>query len=126
MEGKDLPSQTVLVTWRDAHSDVDGWISIADIDPEPCICHSVGFLLEDVKPDHVSLAQTHNDGRVDSVIHIPRAMVLEVENLELRNGPSAARPTPHRGLPEEGKSSWIPGTGRAGEADPDPGVLKNC
>ena len=125
MEKKDLPGRMVIVTWLDAHADVAGWMTIADIDPDPCIVYSVGFLLDGVKTDHVSLCQSSSDGRLDSVLHIPRAMVLEVENLEIENGPAPARPTPHRGLPEKGKPSWLPGAGRAREADPTSRVIEN-
>ncbi|NBW38773.1 MAG: hypothetical protein EBR30_27885, partial [Cytophagia bacterium] len=88
--------------------------------PDPCIVYSVGFLLDGVKTDHVSLCQSSSDGRLDSILHIPRAMVLEVENLEIENGPAPARSTPNRGLPEKGKPPWLPGAGRAREANSYP------
>ena len=125
MEGKDLPGRMVIVTWLDAHADVAGWMTLADIDPDPCIVYSVGFLLDGVKTDHVSLCQSSSDGRLDSVLHIPRAMVLEVENLEIDNGSARPHPTLNRGLPEKGKSSWLSGAGRAREADSYPRVVED-
>lgn len=124
MEGKDLPGRLVIVTWHDAHADVSGWLTLSDIDPEPCVVHSVGILLEDAKAGHVSLCQSSSDGRLDSILHIPRLMVVEVETLEIGHGSTAAPSTPHRGLPEKGKPSWLPGAGRAGETDPAARVLK--
>lgn len=100
MEGKDLPGQLVLVTWTDAHADVDGWIDVEDIEDEPCLVYSVGMMLDDPKTGHLSLAQSVTHGRIDSVIHIPRKMVVAVENLEPKNASTSTYPLPDRLLPE--------------------------
>jgi len=77
----------VKVIWKDAHSDADGWTDLDDLerDHEPYIVQSVGLLLfpgRGQKRKHISLAQSLTiDGHVDSVLHIPKPMVLEVVNL---------------------------------------------
>ena len=73
-----------IVTWHDTHSDGDGWLEIGDIDPAPCVVHSVGWLIpthEGGKPDHVTLYQTRIEDteQVDSVAHIPVGMVVKVK-----------------------------------------------
>jgi hypothetical protein len=72
----------VRVTWHDAFADVSGWCSVLEIDDAPCIVTSVGFLCEDAKPDHVTIAQSWNDHEhVDSVLHVPVAMVKSLQIL---------------------------------------------
>jgi hypothetical protein len=75
-----------LITWHDTHSDDQGWLHIGDIDPTPCVVHSVGWLIpthEGGKPDHVTLYQTRIEGtdQIDSVAHIPVGMVVKVKLL---------------------------------------------
>ncbi len=79
----DSTSKMVRVWWRDAHAATQTWSPVEEIDPEPCIVVSVGFVLSDVKPDHVVLAQSFIDdqGEVDHVLAIPSAMVVRVESL---------------------------------------------
>jgi hypothetical protein len=77
----------VKVIWKDAHADAYGWTDLADLerDHEPYVVESVGLLLspgKGQKRKHVSIAQSLTiDGHVDSVLHIPKRMVLEVVNL---------------------------------------------
>lgn len=79
-------NELVLVVWRDAHADRSGsWLDLEDIDDEPYIVHSAGFLLRDVKKNHVSIAQSlgADDGVVDHVLHVPKEMVIAVTSIEL-------------------------------------------
>lgn len=83
MTSRDL--QMVCLWWRDAHAVTDTWTAIEELDDEPCIVHSIGFLLRDVKPGHIVLAQSMIDGEeygdVDHVLAIPSAMVVRIESL---------------------------------------------
>lgn len=73
----------VKVTWLDAHAVTTGWEPIEELDPDPCVVESVGFLLPDVKAGHVTLAQSWIDGNeeVDHVLSIPTKMVTRLEVL---------------------------------------------
>ncbi len=73
----------VRVWWRDAHAATETWTDPAEIDDEPCIVLSVGFLLSEVKPGHLVLAQSQilDHGDVDHVLAIPTAMVVRIESL---------------------------------------------
>lgn len=69
----------VRITWHDAFADVEGWMESSDIDAEPCVVQSVGFLIPDAKPGHVTLAQSMNShDDFDSVLHVPVGMVVNV------------------------------------------------
>ena len=69
----------VLVEWNDAFSENSGWLSREDIDAEPMRTRSVGFLLEDAKPQHVVIAQSMNTAEsLDSILCIPVAMVTRL------------------------------------------------
>ena len=76
----------VLVIWNDAHAGTSTWERIEDlVDNEPYEVKSVGFLMTTKaggKRSHVSITQSWSaDGCVDSVLHIPVAMVQQVINL---------------------------------------------
>jgi len=69
----------VLVEWEDAYSYQESWISVDEIGDEPMKTISVGILLEDAKPNHVVIAQSHNgDDDYDSVLCVPVAMVTRL------------------------------------------------
>lgn len=70
----------VLVVWHDAHAIAEGgWCQINDIDHEPCVVQSIGWLLADTKRDHVVLAQSvTGDGTFDAVLCVPVAMVQKL------------------------------------------------
>lgn len=69
----------VLVVWHDAFSDVSGWSEVVDMDDEPCVVESVGYLVPDAKNGHVVVAQSVNsNGQMDSVLCVPVAMVQRV------------------------------------------------
>ena len=66
----------VCISWHDAHAD-SRWIEVTEIDNEPYLVTSIGYLMPKAKKGHVSLAQSFGaDGFVDSVLHIPRGMVV--------------------------------------------------
>jgi hypothetical protein len=72
----------VLVIWHDAFAITDTWIEVEDIDDEPCVTHSVGWLLPDAKKDHVVICQsTNSEDTIDSVLAIPVAMVKDTKLL---------------------------------------------
>ena len=68
-----------MVTWMDAHAATETWTPLDDIDQDPCIVVSCGFLLtveQGGKPDHVTIYQSKTDNDdVDGVLCIPVAMV---------------------------------------------------
>jgi hypothetical protein len=78
--------KVVAVRWLDAHADVDGWTSLTgphDTDPYEIV--TIGIALDKKsgrKPGHVSVAQSlSQDRQVDSVLHVPKAMVRDVTEL---------------------------------------------
>jgi len=79
--------KVVVVMWKDAHADCQGWSEMEEIDDEPYLVRSVGFLLtkgRGKKKGHVSIAQSiSEDKMIDSVLHIPKRMVVSLAVLEL-------------------------------------------
>jgi len=78
--------KVAIVRWHDAHADVSGWGSLSGPhDRDPYQILTVGILLDKKtgrKPGHVSVAQSlSQDGFIDSVLHVPRAMVVDVAEL---------------------------------------------
>lgn len=72
----------VKVVWHDAHAEGGGWMCPDDIDPDAYSVVTVGWLIDDAKPDHVVVAQSHGcDGQVDHVLAIPVDMVQRVVEL---------------------------------------------
>ena len=72
----------VKITWHDAFSLTESWISLDSIDQEPCVTESIGFLLPNAKAGHVVLAQSINDAEMlDSLLAIPVAMVVATQLL---------------------------------------------
>jgi hypothetical protein len=69
----------VSVVWLDAHAASDGWFDIDDLDVEPCSVTTIGWLIADAKPDHVTVAQSlADDGELYAVFCIPIGMVKQV------------------------------------------------
>jgi len=70
----------VFIVWHDAHAiNEGGWCDVKDIDDEPCIVQTVGWLLADAKDGHVVIAQSiTDDGGLDSVLAIPVGMVQKI------------------------------------------------
>ena len=74
----------VLVTWHDAHSGSESWVNIKDLDLDPAVVQTVGFLLatsDGGKPDHVTIYQSRNEDNIDHVLHIPVKMVVSIKVL---------------------------------------------
>jgi len=63
----------------DAHAATETWTALDNIDQDPCMVLSCGFLLaveQGGKPDHVTIYQSKTDSDdVDGVLCIPVAMV---------------------------------------------------
>ena len=76
--------RVALVRWSDAHADGNGsWLRLEDLDTEPYVVRSSGFVLNEIKRGHLSIAQSlgSEDGVVDYVLHIPIGMILTIEYL---------------------------------------------
>jgi hypothetical protein len=74
----------VLVTWHDAHSGSESWVNIKDLDLDPAVVQTVGFLLstsDGGKQDHVTIYQSRNEDNIDHVLHIPVKMVVGIKVL---------------------------------------------
>lgn len=81
-----LEAPLVFVEWRDAHAGGANWMSIDEVETEPCIIHTAGFLVAGAKPGHITIAQSLSDsGDFDSPLFIPGDMV--VRTVVLRNPP---------------------------------------
>lgn len=69
----------VEVVWHDAFAFRDAWVEESEIDAEPMVVRSVGWLLPEKKPDHVTIAQSVNSDEIlDGLLFIPCAMVKEI------------------------------------------------
>lgn len=76
------PLVMALVAWHDAHAISDGWTSAEGLIPGACEVTTVGFVLPDAKPGHITLAQTVGETpEYFHVFSIPDAMVIRVERL---------------------------------------------
>ena len=72
----------VCVTWHDAHAEENAWGDLDDIDQEPCVIQTIGFLIADAKPGHVVI--THSlaaDGDCYGIFCIPLGMVQSLRIL---------------------------------------------
>ncbi len=73
------PMKLVRLLWRDAHACAETWCDPGDLDPEPVVVDSVGWLIESGKPDHVVICQSLADtGMVDHVLAVPAGMVVRL------------------------------------------------
>jgi hypothetical protein len=83
-----LDACPVWVEWKDAHAGGANWMSVDDIDHDPCIVWTLGFLIPNGKPGHLTIAQSLADsGDFDSPIFIPSDMVLRT--VVMKNPPQA-------------------------------------
>lgn len=75
----------VMVQWHDAHAETETWIDLDTMGSEgPYVVRSAGWLLpkRNTKAKHLTLALSVSaDGYVDSVLHIPKKMIVEVTPL---------------------------------------------
>jgi hypothetical protein len=79
----------VLVIWHDAHAGSGTWEHLRDLEDDGnYVVRSVGFLIDKKhgKKKHVSITQSLSEVEcVDSVLHIPVAMVQQIINLVEEN-----------------------------------------
>ena len=73
----------VLVIWHDAHAACQGWEYLDElIDDGDYVVKSIGYLIDSKKygkKKHISIAQSiSEEDCVDSVLHIPKAMVQKI------------------------------------------------
>ena len=81
MESEQLYT-AVIIEWHDAHAYSEHWISIEEVEEEPCLVKTVGWLLPDAKPGHVVVAQSYSSYEgIDCVLCIPVAMVVKTQLL---------------------------------------------
>jgi hypothetical protein len=75
----DLSGLSVVeVIWHDAHQ-LSEWMDIKDLDQDPYVVRSLGWLLPDAKPGHVVIAQSAgSDDQVDGVLCVPAGMVVKM------------------------------------------------
>jgi hypothetical protein len=71
----------VLLVWHDAHSVSTGWMPTTEIEQEPAVVHSVGWLLPDAKPNHIVIAQSYIEDSADHILAIPLKMVEQIKIL---------------------------------------------
>ena len=78
----EITFQRVELIWHDAHTLSATWMHIDEIDEEPCVVATIGYLIPDSKPDHIVVAQSVNSiDHLDSVIAVPVAMVKKLTTL---------------------------------------------
>lgn len=81
----------VVVEWRDAYS-FDDWRAADQMDNEPVVCCSVGFLLPNHCDGYVVIAQSDDgQGEMAAYLFIPVGMV---ERLRVVYEPRVASDTP--------------------------------
>lgn len=69
------------VTWHDAHAESQ-WQQVKDIDADPYVVRTAGWLLQNTKEGHVVIAQSiGSDDAVDGVLCIPVGMVVGIKLL---------------------------------------------
>lgn len=69
-----------MVEWRDAYSYNEQWKAVDEIDQEPIIVQSVGFLMPDAKEGYVVIAQSDDgEGELDGFLFIPSGMVISLQ-----------------------------------------------
>lgn len=67
------------VVWSDAFADATDWTATGDLETRPRLIRSVGYVLPDVVPGYLSLAQSLDPwtDSVGAVLHIPRSCIVE-------------------------------------------------
>ena len=76
-----LKPSVVLIEWHDAHAQSE-WMTVDEIDLEPYVVQTVGWLIPDAKPQHLVLAQSvADDDSLDGVLCIPVGMVVRIVGL---------------------------------------------
>ena len=82
------PNRYVEITWIDCQGDAHGWTPVSELATTPCVVVTVGHLIEPPpRADHLTVAlsvydhDTDAEMQVDSVVHVPRAMVQNIRTL---------------------------------------------
>lgn len=72
-----------VVEWFDAFADADNWIARDDLDSEPRLIQTCGWLLPPTIKKHYSVALCYDPeiDHVGSVIHIPKVNVRTIYKL---------------------------------------------
>lgn len=87
----DLPYQTVVLFWRDAHAGEGQWHTLDAEDQEPHIIMTCGWLVPEIdggKKDHVTIVQSVSpDGFADHTLYVPSRMVESVQFLQPFSAP---------------------------------------
>lgn len=65
-----------IIHWHDAHTESE-WQKLDDLDQEPYLVRSAGWLIPNGKPNHVVLVQSIGIESVDGVLCIPVGMVVK-------------------------------------------------
>lgn len=95
----------VCIIWHDAHAGTDTWVDLySHKDTDPYIVHSCGWMLtEEIggKPEHISITQSWSDeDAVDSILHIPVAMVQEIIYLKGKRRADKRTTRKNRNIPD--------------------------
>jgi len=92
----------VWVLWHDAHSIESSWVSLDEIENQPAVVESVGWLIPHCVENHIVIAQSLLDDEGDHILAIPVGMVRGMKTI-LRSDNVAGRaesspsPLPHTG-----------------------------
>ena len=82
----DQQMSVVRIIWHDAHSVGAGWQAIDEIDDEPCVVESVGYLLPESKAGHIVITQSITDeNTIDHILAVPVAMVQSMQVLSVHS-----------------------------------------
>ena len=76
-----MQHEPVEIRWHDAHTLTSTWTEPGELDAAPRLIHSCGYLLSGVKAGHHVIAQSLDEGHVDSALAIPDGMVIDVVRL---------------------------------------------
>jgi hypothetical protein len=81
-----MKHQLIQVTWHDAHAVSETWTTREDLDNDPCVVTSIGYLIAGVKPNHVVISQSiimDDSNHIDHVIAIPNGMIKRIDRLKV-------------------------------------------
>jgi len=78
-----MTNKMVLIVWKDAHAG-ESWGHIDNIDNEPYLVRSVGWLIDKAKRGHVTIAQSLGDGgHIDHILYIPKGMIVSQTSVSM-------------------------------------------
>jgi hypothetical protein len=107
-----MTRRPVYIVWHDAHAGTETWVDLhTHKDVDPYVVRSTGWLLTDDlggKPGHISIAQSwSDDDAVDSILHIPLAMVQEIVYLKGKRRADKRTNRKDRKLPDPSSSQGL-------------------